>query len=300
MRQLSQSNPQEPYKLKDIVSSKLEEKLFWKALESLSLNLTSKFLLAGGMRNKLLFPDFAQKNILNDVDVEVIPNKDNLQEQIINSSIKNSFWITHIYYENDGYYLAVVHKKTGIKFDIFWPERSRETINLQIMDNKNTIHNMEVISPEEAFFRSIFDVYINIVRNGSIPDKYANLCKFLIKQYDEGGFDNEKLESIWNSGEKEVIYQFCIQKNQPNLQANTLDEYLENIRHYLNQSNSGNNINKKQKSIFPLGYKLYPEDIKDNKYFDLSIENRRDFYICLATMLILRIRLTIAKTFSSI
>lgn len=166
-------------------------------LKRLKTAFYCNFFIVGGIANRSLFHDWAKNfggETINDIDVVLLPKENSPKEDWFDASIKKYFYVTYICSQYDGYYMALIDKKTYLAVDIFTRAREVKTQNIHIENEKYL-----TLSNEEIYLSVLRNIYETLINDNVFDPKHLNF-----KEYLENIIDMDEVLRIWDK-EKTII-----------------------------------------------------------------------------------------------
>jgi hypothetical protein len=200
-------NKKETLFYKDTEYKKISESL--KRLEEC---FNCDFMIVGGIANRALFFNWAENlagETLNDIDITLLPKENSPKEEWFDSSIKKDFFLTHISFQYDGYYMALIDKKNYLAIDVFTRPREVETQKIDIENKK-----YKVLTNEEIYLSVLRNIYETLINDNILDPKHIKFKKYL-----EKFINMDKALKMWHK-EKNIIR---FRKDKYNFE--TLKEY---------------------------------------------------------------------------
>jgi hypothetical protein len=202
--------------IKTLFYSEHEYAEVMKTLKKVAPFIKCRFAIVGGIANRCLFPEWAERQRgkrLNDLDLVLLPTKEEFGKDWLDSQIKQKFYIGYFYKNKDGLYIGSKDKENYLFIDFFsrLQNTALQTIKLDGVEY-NTLSN------EEIYLSNLKYVYEFIIRDKVLHPKYFEFIKFM-----EDKIDRDIIDSIWDREFPIIRFQ------TPEYAFQTFDEYLAMI-----------------------------------------------------------------------
>lgn len=226
-----------------------------RTLARLRQSILWKFAVVGGIANRALYPDWAERNrayAFNDLDVVLLPSDGTEPTSPLSAGIKADFFVNHI--SELARYFSMIDRQDFVGVDIFTSLRGVETQALQL-EGKSYL----ALTPEERYLSMARDVYQTLSHDRALDPKHVEFLEFLRPR-----IDWQKVMAIWPAEEK------IIRRSEKHPFA-ALDDYLDQIKSLLASGKDliGRKIPGTQKRTYN------PPRLEA---FGITVENEADFY----------------------
>lgn len=186
----------------------------------LKKHLLCDFLVVGGVSQKELFKEYYKNKNPHDIDIVFHPEKDYSGRPLLNSSVKDDFFVTYIsptiFKKYRGYYFQLVPKNLAKKIDLFMPQRDVRTQRVKINGEE-----YKTVTKEEIYLNDLRDFWKWYHTKFAFSGKYIKFIEFLKKQK----IDRNILNDIW-VGERPIVVQECPSGPNPPRKFNDYEEYV--------------------------------------------------------------------------
>lgn len=230
-------------------------------LERLSKHILCKFAIVGGMANRALFPEWAkqiQAKRFNDLDILLLPTAAEVGKPLVNTTIKNDFFVNHISpYRFDGHYMGMTDRTYHVGVDIFPRKRDVKTQEIHLEGK-----TYKVLSNEELYLSVARDIYETLTRekNPTLDPKHLNFLNFL-----QDKINTSEIQKIWHD-ELPIINQ------NAQYSFETFEQYLDQIKRLVVERKE--RIEEKIPGTQTRKYGNSPL----SEAWGIKIENEADFY----------------------
>ena len=224
-------------------------------LEQLKHHVLWNFAIVGGIANRALFPEWAERNKsrkFNDIDIVLLPTEADAETAPLSPTIKNDFYITYIH--EPPRFFGVINRSQYVYADIFTTVRP---IEIQTMDLEGQTYN--VLTAEERYLSMARDIYETLQREWLLDPKHIEFLEFLNERV-----NFSKILEIWPMEapaiDRNEVYPF-----------DTFESYLNQIQTLLND----------KKDFIKLkipGTEIRPYKVARTEAFGITLENEADYY----------------------